>query len=99
MAASSIPALPHSLEAERAILGAILQDNGVFGQASALRAGDFFLPSHRTIMLRMGLMRDAGRAIDLVTLHEELARHNEIDQIGGPSYLSSLTDDIPRLAN
>src|SRR5581483_12432280 len=92
--------LPGNIEAERAVLGAILLDNSAYNQAAALlTADDFQLDSHRRIFARMSEMADASRPIDLVTLAEELSRHNELEAVGGAVYISSLTDGIPRLAN
>ncbi|MBI4478736.1 MAG: replicative DNA helicase [Acidobacteria bacterium] len=92
--------LPSNVEAERSVLGAILLDNSAYNQAAGmLKPEDFFLDSHRRLFLRITEMADHSRPIDLVTLSEELMRHNELEQIGGASYVSSLTDGLPRLAN
>ena len=89
--------LPASVEAERSILGAILLDNPAYNEAAErLRAEDFFLDSHRRIYSRMAEMMDAHRAIDIVTLAEELARRKEVEAIGGVAYLASLTEGLPR---
>ena len=57
--------LPSNIEAERAILGAILLDNGMINQAAErLRREDFFLDSHRRIYEQMILLYEGGRAID-----------------------------------
>jgi replicative DNA helicase len=92
--------MPASLEAERSILGAILLDNFAYTQAaSALKADDFSLESHRRIYQRMMDLQESGRAIDLITLSEELSRHKEVESVGGIAYLSSLTDGLPHRAN
>lgn len=92
--------LPASIDAERSILGAILLDNDVYPQAAeSLRAEDFSLDSHRRIYGRMVDLNETGRAIDIVTLAEELSRHKEVEAIGGVAYLSSLTDGMPRREN
>ena len=91
---------PYSEEAERAVLGAILLDNFAYNQAAAvLLPEDFFMGSNRVIFLRMTEMAERSTAIDMVTLCDELIRHQELEAIGGPSYLSSLTDNRPRLSN
>ena len=65
--------LPASVEAERSILGAILLDNHSYNEAAEkLRAEDFSLDSHRRIYSRMSELIDARRAVDIVTLAEEL---------------------------
>jgi replicative DNA helicase len=92
--------LPSNVEAERSVLGAILLDNSAYNQAAELLTPeDFYLDSHRRLFLRITEMADHSRPIDLVTLSEELMRNNELELIGGASYMSSLTDGLPRLAN
>jgi replicative DNA helicase len=92
--------LPASAEAERAILGAILLDNTAYSQAAEyLRADDFSLDSHRRIYLRMMELAESGRAIDFVTLTEQLGLHKEIESVGGVAYVTSLTDGLPRVKN
>jgi replicative DNA helicase len=89
--------LPASVEAERSILGAILLDNHAFNEAAEkLRGEDFSLDSHRRIYSRMGELIDAHRAVDIVTLAEELGRHKEVEAVGGVAYLASLTEGLPR---
>jgi replicative DNA helicase len=89
--------LPASVEAERSILGAILLDNHSFNEAAErLTAADFSLDSHRRIYSRMAELIDAHRAVDIVTLSEELARRKEVEAIGGVAYLASLTEGLPR---
>src|SRR5215470_11237326 len=92
--------LPASVEAERAILGAVLLDNAAYPQAAEyLRAEDFSLDSHRRIYLRMMELAESGRAIDFVTLTEQLGQHKEIEAVGGVAYVTSLTDGLPRVKN
>jgi replicative DNA helicase len=89
--------LPASVEAERSILGAILLDNHSYNEAAEkLRAEDFSLDSHRRIYSRMAELIDGRRAVDIVTLAEELARRKEVEAVGGVAYLASLTEGLPR---
>ncbi len=89
--------LPASVEAERSILGAILLDNHSYNEAAEkLRPEDFSLDSHRRIYSRMAELIDARRAVDIVTLAEELARRKEVEAVGGVAYLASLTEGLPR---
>src|ERR1700749_215985 len=93
-------AMPVSLDAGRAIIGAILLDNVAFDQAAAkLKAGDFSLDSHRRIFFRMCELSEAGKPIDFVTLTEQLGQHKEIEAVGGVAYVTSLTDGLPRVKN
>jgi len=92
--------LPHNLDAERSILGAILLDNHALDLASEkLRPEEFFLDQHRRIYERMIELREVQQAIDLVTLTDELARHNELEAAGGAAYLAQLVDGVPRVSN
>jgi len=88
--------LPANVEAERAILGAILLDNLSFNEAAEhLQAEDFSLDSHRRIYTRMVELMDSSRPIDLITLVEELDRHKELQAIGDVGYISGLVDGVP----
>ncbi len=92
--------LPHSAEAERAILGAVLLDNEVFDQAAELLVSeDFYLESHRRIFDTIVSLAGVSRAIDILTLREELTRRNDLDAVGGVAYIASLLDGVPRVAN
>ncbi|HUV95855.1 MAG TPA: replicative DNA helicase [Acidobacteriaceae bacterium] len=89
--------LPASVEAERTILGAILLDNAAYSEAAErLIADDFSLDSHRRIYARMGELIDANRAVDIITLSEELDRQKELESIGNRAYIFSLTENLPR---
>lgn len=92
--------LPHNLEAERSVLGAILLDNQALNPAlELLRPDDFFLDAHRRIFARMIQLSETERAIDLVTLADELGRAGETEAAGGVAYLSTLVDGVPRVVN
>jgi replicative DNA helicase len=89
--------LPANLDAEKTILGAILLDNAAHAEAAeALKSDDFSLDSHRRIFLRMSELVDSGRAVDIVTLANELSRYKEVESVGGVAYLASLTEGLPR---
>jgi replicative DNA helicase len=92
----SAQSLPANIEAERSILGAILLDNLAYNQAAEhLKPEDFLLDSHRRIYSRMMDLAESSRAIDHLTLAEELQRHAEFEPIGGYAYLSGLLDGVP----
>jgi replicative DNA helicase len=92
--------LPHNLEAERTVLGAILIDNEVFHNASELiTEADFYRDAHRKIFSRMAALAERGDAIDLVTLKEQMSRAGELERAGGVAYLSSLVEGVPRATN
>ncbi len=92
--------LPHNLEAERSILGAVLLDNHALNAAvERLRSEDFFLPQHRHIFERMVQLGEKQQAIDTITLMEDLARSGALEAAGGVAYLSQLADGLPRVTN
>jgi replicative DNA helicase len=92
--------LPHNLEAERSVLGAILVHNDAFNMAAqVIDSGDFYRDAHRRIFDKMVQLNERNQAIDFVTLKEELARAGEIDEVGGPAYVASLADGVPRATN
>ena len=67
--------LPHNLEAERSVLGAILLHNDAFNLAAeVIDSNDFFRDAHRRIFDKMVKLAERNDAIDLVTLKEELGR-------------------------
>src|SRR5688572_29604794 len=92
--------LPHNLEAERSVLGAILIHNDAFNQAAeVLTPRDFYRDAHRRIFERMIQLNERAHAIDFVTLKEELARAGELDEVGGPAYIAALVDGLPHATN
>ena len=92
--------LPHSLDAEKSVLGAILIQNEAFNHAAELiDSKDFFRNAHTRIFEKMVLLSERGDAIDFITLKEELSKSGELDDIGGPAYIASLADGVPRSAN
>ena len=92
--------LPHNLEAEKCVLGAILINNPAFNQAAeVIDAQDFFRDAHRRIFDKMVALTERSEPIDLVTLKDELTRSGDLEDVGGPAYVASLTDGVPRSAN
>jgi replicative DNA helicase len=88
--------LPANIDAEKTILGAILLDNAAHSEAAEkLESDDFSLDSHRRIFLRMSELMNSQRAVDIVTLANELARYKEVETVGGVAYLASLTEGLP----
>jgi len=92
--------LPHNLEAERSVLGAILVHNDAFNLAAqVIDSRDFYRDAHRRIFDCMVALSERHDAIDFVTLKEELARAGELDEVGGPAYVAALADGVPRATN
>ena len=74
--------LPHNLEAEKCVLGAILINNTVFNQAAeVIDAQDFFRDAHRRLFEKMVALTDRSEPVDLVTLKDELTRSGELDEV------------------
>src|SRR5580658_1044758 len=89
--------LPANIDAEKTILGAILLDNAAHAEAAErLEPDDFSLDSHRRIYQRMSELINSERAVDIVTLANELSRYKEVESVGGVAYLASLTEGLPR---
>src|SRR5512145_347203 len=93
-------ALPNSSEAERAILGAILLDNGLISQAiEQLRPEDFYVPSHRRIFIAMIALFERGGEINPILIGEELKKENALEAVGGISFITNLTYGLPHSTN
>jgi len=89
-------AVPHNLEAERALLGSIILDNGALNLAvGTVGRDDFFSDSHRAIFSKMLELSEKSHLIDLVTLAEELSKEGLLEKLGGAAYLATLTDGVP----
>ena len=92
--------LPANLDAERFVLGAILIDDALYIQvAGTIEADDFSLEKHRRIFLRMGELYERSERIDRVTVANELMKQNQLESVDGISYLVSLDEGLPALAN
>src|SRR4026209_1442316 len=93
-------ALPNSSEAGRAILGAVLLDNGLISQAiEQLRPEDFYVPSHRRIFLGMIALFERGAEINPILIGEELKKEKALESVGGISFITNLTYGLPHSTN
>ena len=92
--------LPTNVDAERFVLGSIMLDEAFYIQAAGtLDADDFSLEKHRRIFKRMGELYERGEKIDRVTVANELLKFNELEACDGLTYLVSLDEGLPRVAN
>ena len=90
---------PQNLEAERAVLGAIMMDNeSVFSVMEILEPAAFYQPSHRVIFSTMIELSERGDPIDIVTLVDRLRSAGNLDKAGGPDYIPTLADEVPTSA-
>jgi replicative DNA helicase len=89
---SRIP--PHNLDAERAVLGAVLLEGreALPRVIEILRPTDFYTESHRAIFGTMQTLFDRGAPVDLITLGEELRRADQLEFVGGPAALALLVE-------
>lgn len=87
------PLPPHSLEAERAVLGAMLLARDACDVAiELLVAEDFYREAHQLIFSALSQMRAEGNAVDELLLRDHLQARGELDQIGGPEAIRELSD-------
>jgi len=92
--------LPNSSEAERAILGGIILDNGLISQAiELLRPEDLYVPSHRRIFVAMTALFERGAEINPILIGEELKKDNALESVGGISFITNLTYGLPHSTN
>ena len=92
--------MPHSLEAEQALLGCLLLDTKIQLEiASDLKEEDFYAESHKYIFSAMDMLIKSNQPVDLVTLTDALEKQGALEQAGGIAYITGLTDVIPSSAN
>lgn len=91
---------PHSLEAEKTVLGGILVNNSNLNTVlSVIMPEDFYRDTNRKILERIAFLVDRGLPVDLLSLSEDLSRAGILEEVGGASYLSSLMDGVPKSLN
>lgn len=91
---------PQSLEAEMAVLGAVLLDNHAFSIATeSVTAESFYKKANSNIFAAMTSLAQRGEAIDMITLSEELKKLGTYQSIGGAAYLTSIMDNVHTAAN
>ena len=98
--AQSPSAVPHSREAEEAVVGAVLINPEVYYDvAQFLQADDFYIHRHQWIWQAFTSLHEQRIPVDLLTLTEELDRKGQLQEIGGPAYLTSLVNQVPTSIN
>lgn len=91
---------PQNIEAEQAVIGAIFLEPTALTLASEiLIPEDFYRAAHQKIFNAMLKLNDTGKAVDLITVTEELAATKILEDIGGVSYLSEVAGSVPTAAN
>jgi len=91
---------PHNDDAEKASLGAVLLDQDAIDTVLRfLRADDFYRTAHKKIFQAIVDLSNQSQPVDLITLAEKLRDKGDLEQCGGPAYISTLSDFVPTSAN
>jgi replicative DNA helicase len=92
--------LPSNVDAERALLGAVLANNDHFFKVvEALTPDDFYLDGHRVLFRTMVALKEEGVPVDMVTLQDRLIQQAQLEAAGGIGYIASLMTGMPYLTN
>ena len=87
---------PHSTEAERTVIGALLLDpEAIFKVDGRLSPADFFDPVYADIYGAIQQLSEKGTAVDFVTVTDKLQDNKRLQQIGGSAFLAGLASDVP----
>lgn len=91
---------PQSRDAEQSVIGSMLIDrDAIFAAAELLAVEDFYGSAHQKIFRGILSLSEKGEPVDLVTLAEELERSQDLETVGGRSYLVTLANLVPTAAN
>lgn len=87
--------VPHSLDAERAAIGALLIDpQAIYKVSDVIKAQDFYIPAHATIFTAIAILLEKGQPIDVVSVSAILKDRAELESVGGSTYLAELTNYV-----
>ena len=91
---------PHSIEAEQSVLGGLFLDkDSLIKVVERVQAEDFYRQDHRIIYKAIIDLDNDGKPFDLVTVAEWLESHQQLDEVGGLSYLAALAENTPSASN
>jgi len=91
---------PHSLDAERGLLGSMMLDKEIIGEAARLIDREsFYLADHQIIFECLTKLYDGNRPVDAIVLREELRKRQLLEEIGGTAYLGEILNSVPSAAN
>ena len=91
---------PQNIEAEQAVLGAMLIEKEAIARVTELlKGGDFYREAHRLIFEAMLDLYNRNEAVDMITVIELLKREDNLDKVGGIAYVTSLANSVPTAAN
>ncbi len=92
----SAQVVPHSREAEEAVLGAVLiNPEAYYDVAQFLRTEDFYIHRHQWVWQAFTRLQESRRAIDLLTVAEELENMGKLNEAGGHAFLTALVSNVP----
>ena len=95
-----VKSIPANLEAERAVLGSLLIDpDAIIKVANFLRVEDFFRERHGWLYDVMLTLHERREPLDFVTVVDELERREQLEEIGGPAYITDLIGGTPTSIN
>lgn len=87
---------PHSIEAEEAVLGSVLIDpEAIYRVSSFLKSDDFYIVKNQWVWDACMSLHERREPIDFVTITRELATRGQLDELGGPAYISHLINVVP----
>lgn len=91
---------PHSLEAEKGVLGSLLLDPNLCDDVAVIvRSDDFYAEANQKLYAHLSAMRDEGKRIDATLLLERLRQSGELEAIGGRAYLAEVVQSVPYAAH
>ncbi|MBO6657263.1 MAG: replicative DNA helicase [Pseudomonadales bacterium] len=91
---------PHSIEAERSVLGGLMLDDNAWDTiSSAVSAEDFYRSDHRIIFRCMADLVERNKPLDIITISEALEDVGELENVGGLAYISDLASTTPTASN
>ena len=97
---NSVKKLPYNIETEQTLLGEILINNDTAAECVPnLKAEDFFDANNGTIFEAMKRIQNSNKAIDFLTVVDELGKMGKLEEVGGEDYITSLTDNVVSTVN
>jgi len=91
---------PQNLDAEMAVLGSmLLYEDAISTAVESLDRDSFYKDAHKKIFGAISDLYNANKAVDLITMTDELKRNGILDEVGGPSFLTALANSVPTAAN
>ncbi len=92
--------MPHSIEAEQSVLGSMIIDKVAIGEAiEVLKADDFYRDTHKTMYEAIVALYQKDSAVDIITLSEKLKDNNQLDLVGGITYVTELSGSVITTSN